>query len=923
MRTDLPWRSLLLFLSLSLAACPSGTGGRDDDDASGDDDDSGASDDDDDTTVGDDDDSASATAPGLALLPSAPTTADDLTVVVQVPAITADGTAYADYRVAWYLDNGAQPDQDGLWTLPSSATTRGDDWTAEVTPVTAEGDEGPSGVITVTIENALPSVAAVLATPLDPEPTDSITATAQGWSDADGDTESYQYTWYVNGSEVSGSPTSVLNPAAFVTGDEVWAVLTPYDGIASGASVESNHLVIGNGSPTVASVTLDPAAGDETTVFTCTPSGWSDPDGDPEGYLYQWYVDGFASEQTATLDGVDFDRGQAIWCVVTPFDGTVGGPSVSSTPVIIDNALPTLTSAAIDPVGATALDTLSVVPVGGADPDGDSVSYYVEWFVAGVFVSAGDTLSGAFSRGDDVYAAVTPEDGIDIGAGVVTPTVTIANALPTADSVSIVANVDLLLFTANPVGFSDVDGDPEGWSYAWAVNGVASGSNSPVFTPGTLATGDVVEVSVSPDDGFGLGAPVTASTAVSPLLNVTPDPYSFGSLEVGCNASADFILTNDGLTPLTLDSVSLTDVGGTGELFLSSGVTTGAVLDPGDSVTITVDYDVADTTPASADLVIVSDDPTAPTFTVYVDGEGHFGPTLSDSFTGSGAAAFTLTGTAVEASIAVTVDGSSVTTWSFDSGTSTVTFDAGSEPVPGADVVVSYSAPGTNCAPNEAPTAVASVSAVTNECSPVVVSGAASTDPDGDDLTWLWSLESVPAGSVLSTADLVQAGADSVIFEADVAGDYVIGLIVTDEWGLDSALTTVTATVVAGTDPNNLAPEVDLGADVLVSLSRTCSSNGYGVVSCQSCNPDGSIDIGSTLDTDSLTLDYAWSIVATNGEVLTVSADGTSATIDVPTQTATSYGQVSGGIVDVTLVATDCEGASDSQTIQFVWDCTW
>lgn len=921
MRTDLSWRPFLLLLSLSLAACPTQSENRDDDDAS-DDDDSGAGDDDD-TTVGDDDDSASATAPGLALLPSAPGTSDDLTVVVQVPAITADGTAYLDYRVAWYLDNGAQPDLDGLWTLPSSATTRGDDWTAEVVPVGTDGVDGPSSVITVTIENSLPSVAAVMATPLDPEPTDSITATPQGWSDADGDTESYQYTWYVNGSEVSGSPTSVLNPAAFVMGDEVWAVLTPYDGTATGTPVESNHLVIGNGSPTVAGVTLDPTAGDETTVFTCLPSGWSDPDGDPEGYLYQWYVDGFASEQTATLDGVDFDRGQAIWCVVTPFDGTVGGPTVSSTPVIVDNALPTLTSADIDPVGATSLDTLSVVPVGGADPDGDAVTYYVEWFVAGAFASAGDTLSGAFARGDDVYASVTPDDGTDVGAAVVTPTITIANALPTADSVSIVANVDLLLFTANPVGFYDVDGDPEGWSYSWAVNGVAMGSDSPVFTPGNLATGDVVEVSVSPDDGFGLGTPVTASTAVSPLLNVTPDPYSYGSLEVGCAVSADFILTNDGLTDLTLDSVSLTDVGGTGELSLATAVGTGTVLAPGASLTVTVDYDVLDTTPASADLVIVSDDPTAPTFTVYVDGEAHFGPTLSESFTGNGGAAFVLSGTVVEASIAVTVDGASVTTWAFDSGTSTLTFDAGSEPATGADIEVSYSAPGTNCTPNEGPTAVATVTAVTNECSPVVVSGAASTDPDGDDLVWTWSLESVPAGSVLTTADLVLAGPDSVLFEADVAGDYVIGLVVTDEWGLDSTLTTVTATVAAGTDPNNVAPDVDLGADVLVSISRTCSTNSYGVVSCQSCNPDGSIDIGSTFDTDSLTLAYGWSIVATNGEVLSVSTDGTSATIDVPTQSSSSYGQVNTGTVDVTLVATDCEGASDSQTIQYVWECTW
>jgi hypothetical protein len=88
------------------------------------------------------------------------------------------------------------------------------------------------------------------------------------------------------------------------------------------------------------------------------------------------------------------------------------------------------------------------------------------------------------------------------------------------------------------------------------------------------------------------------------------------------------------------------------------------------------------------------------------------------------------------------------------------------------------------------------------------LTGAGSSDPDGDAITYQWAFTSMPAGSA---AGLSAAASVAPSFTADIAGAYVLSLTVTDPAGLSStasvtvnAFTPATVTVTA---PGNSASE--------------------------------------------------------------------------------------------------------------------
>ena len=144
----------------------------------------------------------------------------------------------------------------------------------------------------------------------------------------------------------------------------------------------------------------------------------------------------------------------------------------------------------------------------------------------------------------------------------------------------------------------------------------------------------------------------------------------------------------------------------------------------------------------------------------------------------------------------------------------------------------------------------------------VTLDGSASTDVDGDPLTYFWTLSSVPAGSGATLSD---ATAVMPQFSIDLPGTYVAELVVDD--GLAGSLPDSVQITTA-----NSQPVADAGPDQSVPLF------GAAVL-------DGS----ASFDADGDVLTYAWSLISAPAGSTAVLSDGTTVSPSVVTDVAGTY----------------------------------
>ncbi len=123
----------------------------------------------------------------------------------------------------------------------------------------------------------------------------------------------------------------------------------------------------------------------------------------------------------------------------------------------------------------------------------------------------------------------------------------------------------------------------------------------------------------------------------------------------------------------------------------------------------------------------------------------------------------------------------------------------------------------------------------------VTLNGATSSDPEGGTLTYSWSFISKP---ISSTAALANSSAASTTFNADVTGDYVVQLQVTDAFGLTNTDVVIVRDGASNTIPVAVANAANPGQDYFVSLNTATTLQ------------------GSATDADGDSLSYSWLLVS-------------------------------------------------------------
>ena len=295
--------------------------------------------------------------------------------------------------------------------------------------------------------------------------------------------------------------------------------MTPHDGTEVGAMVASEPVVVANSAPVYTSAVLSTTSPAEGETLVVTTQGGTDADGDTILNSVVWSINGIylPTGLQATLNSSLFGKGDTIYALVQPTDGTDNGLAVQSDTAVVINTPPEVSDVAIAPTVELYTDSVVNPVVTATDADGDSITYDVSWSVNGVVVSDASVLYGQlfFDRDDAVGLEVTPDDGEVTGSAVsMSASVVVLNKPPETPGVGIepstaVEGVDDLLCSHTDAG--DADGDTVTHSIVWRADTAIYTDAIETYVPGdTVPAADTVGVAewtchVTPHDGFEVG----------------------------------------------------------------------------------------------------------------------------------------------------------------------------------------------------------------------------------------------------------------------------------------------------------------------------------------------------------------------------------------------------------------------------------
>ncbi|MEC9391607.1 MAG: hypothetical protein VX944_16165 [Myxococcota bacterium] len=267
-------------------------------------------------------------APGplaIEIHPANPTAADDLTVDVVIPSEDPEGKP-VEYLIEWYVDGELLNGVDTM-TLESMFTVRGERWSVLVTAFDGVL-EGGQAMASVDIVNSEPTIDSIVVMPAEVREKSEVTCEYSEPVDLDNDVIQQTQVWSVNGAEldIRGS----LFGTDFRKGDELACVVYADDGVGDAVPHISAPVVVLNTEPYVIGCSLHDNEPLDNAPIDAVSEGFVDEDNDPEGYLYQWYVNGAPVSTDASLTTDKFNAGDNVYVECTAWDGEQAGNTAVS-----------------------------------------------------------------------------------------------------------------------------------------------------------------------------------------------------------------------------------------------------------------------------------------------------------------------------------------------------------------------------------------------------------------------------------------------------------------------------------------------------------------------------------------------------------------------------------------------------------------
>ncbi|RYX82404.1 hypothetical protein EON83_19520 [bacterium] len=462
----------------------------------------------------------------VTITPPNPTTTTLLTAVPS--AMDADNDPLT-FTYQW-IKNGSDLVGETASTLDLATAgngDRGDQISVRVVANDLQDSSAPFTSSTTTIINAGPTVSNATITPANPTTNSLLTINATA-SDPDGDSTFFAYVWMKNGIEIQGEITNTLNLATAGNGDKgdvITAIVKAKDGSASSAPFYPASVTIANTAPMLGSVTIAPISPTTNSLLTATVSA-TDADGDAVQNSYQWAKNGtdIVGATGATLDlsvAGNGDKGDSITVRVVATDGSSSSAPVTSSPVVVANSAPVVSSVTITPTNPTT-NSLLTATVSATDADGDATQNSYQWAKNGTDIvgATGSTLdlsvAGNGDKGDVITVAAFAADGTVSSSTVISAGVIVGNTAPVLSSVTVAPTNPTTnsTLTATPAA-TDIDGDGIQFSYQWKKNGTnisgAIGNTLDLSVAGNGDHGDVITVEVFATDGTANSSTITSA----------------------------------------------------------------------------------------------------------------------------------------------------------------------------------------------------------------------------------------------------------------------------------------------------------------------------------------------------------------------------------------------------------------------------